>query len=99
MLICGVFRLRAPLQFYPCAGPSFARRSEPREGGQRKNEPHSQLLAGPLIGSGGSSGAARVSCCDKTRGRRTPSRISRRLAKAPLNGRGGALYARGGRRG
>src|SRR5581483_11627147 len=89
-VICGVFRLRAPLQFCPCAGPSFARRSEPREGGRRKNEPLSQLLAGPLSGSGGSSGAARVlnAACMNPRAPH-PVPLSQRLARTPLSGRGG----------
>jgi len=48
----------------------------------------SQLLAGTPSGPGGSSGAARVPCCDKNRGRRTPSRLDARLAKRPSSGRG-----------
>jgi hypothetical protein len=55
----------------------------------RADRAFSQLLAGTPNGPGGSPGAARVPCCDKIRGRRTPSRYPRRLMNAPLNGRGG----------
>jgi hypothetical protein len=51
----------------------------------------SQLLAGTPNGPGRSSDAARVSCCDKTRGRRTPSRDQDASRARPLKGRGEAM--------
>ncbi len=62
----------------------------------------SQLLAGTPSGPGGSPDAARVPRCDEARGRRTSSRLSQRLARAPLRrtrwvhlkrGLGGGDYA------
>ena len=69
MLICGRLRQRAPLS------PLRSDRTPPQG--------VSQLLAGPPIGSGGNSDAARASRCDETRGRRTPSRLTTPHDRAP----------------
>jgi hypothetical protein len=51
----------------------------------------SQLLAETRSGPGRSSAAAQVPCCDKTRGRRTPSRDQDASRARPLTGRGAAI--------
>jgi len=78
-------------------GPRFALSVEFRREGRERNKRAqggrrpvaqrtslSQLLAGTPSGPGGSSDAARVSCCDKTRERRTSSRRHNASRKRPL---------------
>ena len=64
---------------FPATGPAFVR-SVAHPCADRAV---SQLLAGTPSGPGGSSAAARVPCCDKTRRRRTSSRFTTPHDRAP----------------